>query len=298
MHKNFNLFFFWGLLIAIINICEIFSVFFWVSVQGFPNDINLAFEIVVDIFLGIDIILKFCLMPYTQHKDKLYLMNMLFTKNDEDGTKFSYFLKDSLILISALPYVSLLSIIDNFYPLDLHTNDLYSYLLFIKLFRFFDILRTKNKILVSLNNYNFILVIFYRILNMIIVLLLTTHVGACFWLFINKAENENFNYYHMNKQKYHNLSDQYMLALEWSVSTMTGTCFGDVNPTTDLEILAAVMIMIIGSTFYCQIFADFETIIYVLRLEKLEKMFFLFHFSFFKWNFIEKVLIEQKNFAF
>ena len=64
--------------------------------------------------------------------------------------------------------------------------------------------------------------------------------------------------------------------LEWAVSTMTGTCFGDVFPTTDIEIFATVIIMVIGSTFYCQIFADFETIIYVLRLENLQKMYIFF----------------------
>lgn len=257
------------------NIFEIFSVFFWVSVKGFPNEINLALEMLVDIFLGLDLILRFCLKPYFQKNNNLFFMNFLFMK-EEERIKYTTVIKDVLIIISGLPYVTFVTALNYAVSLDLHTNDLYSYLLFFKLFRFCDLWLTKDKILIVLNNFNFMLVIFYRMFTVMIILLLTTHVAACFWLFVNKAESEQFNYFHLYENKYHNLSDQYILALEWAVSTMTGTCFGDVFPTTDIEIFATVIIMVIGSTFYCQIFADFETIIYVLRLENLQKMYIFF----------------------
>ena len=190
---------------------------------------------------------------------------------NEDGLTLSRFLRDTLIIIGGLPYEFCLSIAGYLTSIDVNSNDFYSYLLFLKLFRFLDLLQTKEKIQNLLNNINFSFVIFYRFFLTNIILLLTTHMAACFWLFVNKAENFNENYYYLYREKYNNLSDQYVLGLEWAVSTMTGSCFGDVFPTSDIEIFASVLIMVIGSTFYCQIFADFETIIYILRLEKLEK---------------------------
>ena len=196
--------------------------------------------------------------------------------NQDDDLPLSIFLRDTLIIIGGLPYEFCISIVGYLTFTDVHNNDFYSYLLFIKLFRFLDLLQTKDKIQNLLNNINFSFVIFYRFFLMIMILFLTTHIASCFWLFVNKAENFKENFYSLYSEKYNNLSDQYVLGLEWAVSTMTGSCFGDVFPTSNLEIFASVLIMVIGSTFYCQIFADFETIIYILRLEKLEKRFIFF----------------------
>ena len=245
-------------------------MFFWVSVQGFPNDLNLSIEIAIEIVFLLDVFLRFCLRSYSKNNNNIYFIN-IFYEFDDNGILLSHLIRDTCILIGAFPIETLISIIGYFQFLDINDNDLYSYLLFIKLFRFLDLLITKNKIQNLLNNLNFNFVIFYRFFNTIIILLLTTHVAACFWLFVNKAESNDSNFYYIYKEKFNNLSDQYILALEWAVSSMTGSCFGDVVPTTKIEIFASVIIMIIGSTFYCQIFADFETIIYITRFEKLEK---------------------------
>ncbi len=63
----------------------------------------------------------------------------------------------------------------------------------------------------------------------------------------------------------------YIESLNWAVCAMTGTSFGDVTPQTDYEVLLSVVMMVLGATFYGKIFADFESIMYVTRTEKLEK---------------------------
>lgn len=255
--------FLWAVFISILNLFQAFSVFFWVSIEGFPNDINLSIEILLELIYLLDIILRLCLRKYARNNNRLYFLNHLYNESSP--------IADTFIMIGSLPYIITISVTGHFIYIDTNNNDLYSYLLFIKLFRFFDLLRTRDKLHKLLNSLNFSFVIFYRFLVTIIILMFTTHIAACFWLIVNKAESSDRNFYAISRFKYNNFVDQYVLALEWAVSSMTGSCFGDVTPTTNLEVLTSVIIMVIGSTFYCQIFADFETIIYVSRMEKLEK---------------------------
>jgi len=246
-------------------------------VPGFPDNINLSVEILAEILFIIDMTLRFCLWKFTIHDHRVYFINIFYI-NDPDGIPISRIIRDTLIIIGGMPMVTLITTAKYFTFVNVNYNDLYSYLLFFKLFRFFDIIQTRDKIKGIINNMQFQFVMLYKLLWAFIILLLTSHIAACFWLFVNKAESDDDqnSYYASSRDKYNNLSDEYVLAMEWAVSTMTGTCFGDVFPITSLEIFSSVIIMVVGSTFYGQIFADFETIIYVSRFEKLEKRLFFF----------------------
>jgi len=263
---------FWVGLISMASIYQVFSVFFWVSVPGFPNNINLSMEILIEILFILDIILRLSLRKFTITDNQVYFMN-LFYINDHDGIPTTRMIRDTMIIIGGMPIATSITIAKYFTFVDVDNSDLYSYLLFFKLFRFLDLIQTRDKIKKILNNLQFHYVILYKLFLAFIILLLTSHIAACVWLFVNKAEASPNSYYSLSKNKYNNLSDEYVLAMEWAVSTMTGTCFGDVVPMTSIEIFASVIIMVVGSTFYGQIFADFEAIIYVSRFEKLEKRF-------------------------
>jgi hypothetical protein len=67
------------------------------------------------------------------------------------------------------------------------------------------------------------------------------------------------------------LVEQYILSMEWAVSTMNGLCYGNVSGVTGAEITISIIVMVIGASFYAKVFADFETIIRLSRKDKLEK---------------------------
>ena len=52
---------------------------------------------------------------------------------------------------------------------------------------------------------------------------------------------------------------------------MTGNSFGDVTPYTNMEIIVATIMMVMGATFYGKIFADFESLMILTRSDKIEK---------------------------
>ena len=270
---------FWVFVISVAGLYQVFSVFFWVSVPGFPKGINLSLEILIEGLYMLDLIIRLSLGKFPSHDHRIRSLNLYFISENEGKLSKKVAFRDCLIIIGGLPIAIGVTISNYFTFLDINNNDLYSYLLFFKLGRFFDLIQTRDKIKAILNNLPFSFVIFFRLFLAFLILLLTTHIAGCFWLLINKAETNEYTYYQTNKHKYNNLSDQYILALEWAVSSMTGSCFGDVVPMTDIEVFASVIIMVIGSTFYGQIFADFESIIYVSRMEKLEKKFFFFEGS-------------------
>ena len=290
---------FWVFVMSVAGLYQVFSVFFWVSVSGFPNGINLSLEILIEGLYILDLIFRLSLRKFPFHDHRIRALNLYFSSETEGGLSNKEVLRDCLIIIGGLPIATCITIANHFTFLDINNSDLYSYLLFFKLGRFFDLIQTRDKIKAILNNLPFTFVIFFRLFLAFLILLLTTHIAGCFWLLINKVEASEYTYYQSNRMKYNNLSDQYILALEWAVSSMTGSCFGDVIPMTDIEVLASVIIMVIGSTFYGQIFADFESIIYVSRMEKLEKKFFFFGgVHGLRYLTLGNVSTKQKNYAF
>lgn len=64
---------------------------------------------------------------------------------------------------------------------------------------------------------------------------------------------------------------KYIFSASWAVSTMTGNSYGDVTPQTMPEMILSLVMMVLGASFYGKLFADFATIMEIVRADKVEK---------------------------
>lgn len=57
--------------------------------------------------------------------------------------------------------------------------------------------------------------------------------------------------------------DQYVEALMYSVSALTGCAVGIIYPSTYMEVILTIIIMVIGATMFAKVFADFGALMYL-----------------------------------
>jgi hypothetical protein len=103
------------------------------------------------------------------------------------------------------------------------------------------------------------------------VLLLSTHVIGCSWLIVARVEADEPSWFDMARYRgplaANNLRpvtdfEKYIDALFFVVSTMNGMGYGNILPTTNLEWIVDILIMIAGCSTWGGFFADFTVELY------------------------------------
>ncbi|GAB6022769.1 hypothetical protein CHUAL_006863 [Chamberlinius hualienensis] len=104
---------------------------------------------------------------------------------------------------------------------------------------------------------------------------LIAHWLACIWYAIGNAERPTLNpkigwldhlanathQYYNNTQGGPNIKAKYVTALYFTFSSLTSVGFGNVSPTTNLEKIFSICVMLIGSLMYASIFGNVSAII-------------------------------------
>ena len=72
---------------------------------------------------------------------------------------------------------------------------------------------------------------------------------------------------------------QYTYVIDMAIYILSGTCFYDIYPHSDAEIIITVIFMVLGSLLYGKIFGDLENAMVLLDEQKSERKFIFTYFS-------------------
>ena len=100
-----------------------------------------------------------------------------------------------------------------------------------------------------------------------------THLIGCIWLIVGRIDPDSphNNWFAMdNFDKNPSMFIKYIEATFFTVATMTGLGYGNVVPTTTLEYVADLFIMVAGASIYASFFADFAVSINLKNAKRTE----------------------------
>ena len=104
---------------------------------------------------------------------------------------------------------------------------------------------------------------FSRMLKIIFVVLLVTHMVGCLWYLIGRSGGPDLIdggwmwRYHMTD---HTLEAQYVTSLYWAFSTLTTVGYGDISARTAQEQVYSMLMMLLGVSWYAYIVSSMSTI--------------------------------------
>lgn len=93
-----------------------------------------------------------------------------------------------------------------------------------------------------------------RSLAMLITITLAMHTIACVWLLVEPLDGA--------------LSQRYLAAVYWTITTLTTVGYGDITPTTDLSRVFTMLVMLIGVAFYGLVIGTISKIIANIQKHK------------------------------
>ena len=200
-----------------------------------------------------------------------------------------------LFFIISIPQFSILKIIDINNDFD---TIYYGVFLPIRFFRIIEIYRFIEKIQEFIfHRYIKGLLIFKFFINGCIITLFA-HASAALWLSLNKyvTSGDHFestnpdnpfgsgilsnchllifvghSYFVRTDSTEASLIQRYVDSLLWGVSAMAGCSFGDVTPRTFYEIIASLVVMVLGTSVLAVIFGDFTAIMKLLETERSQE---------------------------
>jgi len=124
---------------------------------------------------------------------------------------------------------------------------------------------------------------FFRVLKLIGWVLLVSHASCCIWLSIPILENEDslMNSWMANSNHdYSNETDstKYLVGIYWAMTSLTTVGYGDIVPSTNVERVFSMFMMILGVTFYAYSTATVSSVLHSVDLretinrEKMESL--------------------------
>lgn len=202
----------WSLLIFICNIYNLFSVPFWISIEGFPDDIWLGVEIGVEIILIVDMLLRIFFMR-TDQWQKLWMLH-------EDGLWW--------IIASSLPYsIFIKAVLSNFVSLNSWWVGLIS---IPKLLRYKQINTFfSNQELINKSGR----LSFFHYLEIMVKVLGTTHYMAMLFMIVTFYERllgERETWYDYWEHWRLGYLERYIDITYWATCTMASNGYGDIIP--------------------------------------------------------------------
>jgi hypothetical protein len=253
--------FVWATIIFFCNIETVSSAIFWIGADGYPRGTNVAFEVLIEAMLIADFFIRICLSRFKSNA--FYFLKVYQRGKPED------LLDLVLNLISVVPYVAIFSATINY---EQEQSDFASYFQVIKLLRLRNISQYLKSVEVLLIYTNFRRLFSFALLKTFLNLILFTHLATCLLMIVTKIQGEDPNgYFYRVKKKDAPLLNIYTDSALWAICSMEGNTVGDVSPRTSPEISLTVIVMVLGASFYAQIFGDFQSIMNITRKEDKEQ---------------------------
>ncbi|MDE5068061.1 MAG: ion transporter [Trichodesmium sp. St16_bin4-tuft] len=101
-----------------------------------------------------------------------------------------------------------------------------------------------------------------RMCKLIIFIALITHWVACGWFLIGSWESNFGESWLINKSlKSVGIRTQYINCLYWAITTLTTVGYGDITPTTEIEIIFTLMVMFLGISMYAYTIGNVSSLI-------------------------------------
>jgi hypothetical protein len=101
-----------------------------------------------------------------------------------------------------------------------------------------------------------------RMIQLIMMIFLIDHWVACLWFFIGDAARfAGESWLTTASLDFAPPITQYMSSLYWSITTLTTVGYGDITPTTDLEIAFTLTVMFLGVSMYAFIIGNVTSLI-------------------------------------
>ncbi|GBG25384.1 Potassium voltage-gated channel subfamily H member 6 [Hondaea fermentalgiana] len=237
----------WDLLIAFFIVYSVLLVPFRIGFAQSSEGFSKAFDILVDIFFGLDMIVAFRTGFESSDQDVVIVVPLAIAKQYLKG----WFLVD---FMSTFPFdavlAALLASADEEALRSFKLIKIFRMIRLLKLIRLFKL----RKILGELDSEIELSSGFTKLVTLFLQITFVAHLFACFWFFAASSEDDIRERWYVrlgfSPDDDQDVSSKYISSLYWSFTTMTTVGYGDISPTSDPERIYAIFIMIMGATIF------------------------------------------------
>lgn len=174
--------FIWSVLILFLNFMIFIFSAFWIGAPQYPEGVSLFFFIIFELFLCIDIFLKILLK-----RMKMEMKFFIFMDFDGKKNKIIAF----LTILSVIPTTIIFTAIEKSFPSIDKSNTYFGNLLFLKLFRIFNIIKFVTKFKEMLIFMNVKAMITLKFIENIIIIMLSIHISASLWMYVSRNQSDS-----------------------------------------------------------------------------------------------------------
>jgi len=101
-----------------------------------------------------------------------------------------------------------------------------------------------------------------RMSELVLIIFLIDHWVACIWFLIGSSTLITGDSWLSNSNlESASIATQYMKSLYWSITTLTTVGYGDITPTSNLEIAFTLVVMILGVSMYAFIIGNVASVV-------------------------------------
>lgn len=249
----------WVINIAFCHTYHILSAFYFLGISDFPQNGWLGLQMYTELIVILDLLMRFYIMNFwSEAWDSLWLLHDTFCLRSKVGIVVT--------AIGSLPLIFIVACSTS--NRNVLTSLPISLLRFPKILRFREIWQMSKTYLKSGKEAFYE---YFRILRVAFTILIYTHILSCIWLAIARVDTNPRSWVKVD----HLIAtpsdiDIYLDSCFFIVSTMWGSSYGNVMPTTNVEIFVNIFFMLTGAIMYADLFANFATYINTKNAKSVE----------------------------